>query len=98
MAREVKKLTWREFLAEFEPKVHKMLTESRGVDGCDGMVVMRCEVFDSSRFGEKTAMRYGPDCTFKTLEDTTKSPGGIYPTGLPSSAAFVYAYTTDKPE
>lgn len=94
---EPKKVTWSEFISHFNEDVRDQVAECRNRKNVDGMVGLVCQVLDSSRCGQLTAMIYGPGWTFKTLEDITSRPGGVYTTGLPSSAAFVEFYTTDKP-
>ena len=95
--REVKKLSWVEFLKQYDPSVHEAITFVRGKEGVTGVVTLQCEVLDSSRCGQITAIIYGPGCTFKTVDDMLKLPGGVYPTGLPSSASFPINFTEDKP-
>ena len=95
--RDVKKISWKDFLAQYDPSIRDAITENRWKVGVDGIVTLQCEVLDSSRCGMLTAMIYGPGCTYKSVEDMLKNPGGIYPTGLPSSAAFPINFTTDLP-
>ena len=95
--REVTKLSWEEFLKQYDSSIHEAITFKRGKKGVTGVVTLQCEVMDSSRCGQITAMIYGPGCTFKTVDDMLKLPGGVYPTGLPSSASFPINFTEDKP-
>ena len=96
--RDVKKLSWDEFIKQYDPSVHTAIAQNRVREGVTGVVTLQCEVMDSSRCGVLTAMVYGPGCTFKTVEDMLKLPGGVYPTGLPSSASFPVNYTEDLPK
>jgi hypothetical protein len=95
--RNVKKLSWKEFVKQYDKSVHEAIEVCRKRSDVTGMVTLQCEVLDSSRCGHLTAMIYGPGCTFKSVDDMLKLPGGVYPTGLPSSAAFPINYTEDMP-
>jgi len=92
---KIKKLSWAEFIAQFDESVQDTLSTRRKKEGVDGMVMLVNHVMDSSRLGDRTAMIYGPSCTFKSLEMITDQKGGVYINGLPSSASFVESYTTD---
>jgi hypothetical protein len=94
---DCKQVSWQEFLAMFDPKVHEALKANREKPGVDGIAVLECHVMDSSRLGDKTGLIYGPDCTFKSIDVMKEQKAGIYITGLPSSASFPIAYTTDMP-
>lgn len=94
---KAKQISFNEFLKEFDPSIHNTLKNVRNKQGVEGIAGLKCQVMDSSRFGMLTALIYGPDCTFKTVEQMD-IPQGVYVTGMPSSAAFVEFYTTDKPE
>lgn len=94
-----KQVSWKEFEENFDESVRDRIRQNRLKEGVDGMVVLECIVIDSSRLGQRTAMIYGPGCTFKDLESIEKvgKTQGVYVTGLPSSAAALVAFTTDKP-
>ena len=94
---EIKKLSWSEFLAQFDIEGHEAISTCRKKEGVDGVVMLVCHVLDSSRIGRRTAMIYGPSCTYKSLEKIQEQKGGVYTTGLPSSASFAESYTTDLP-
>ena len=93
-----KKLSWKEFIEQFDTDVRASIVSNRKKEGVDGVAMLVCHVLDSSRIGQRTAMIYGPSCTFKSLDMIQEQKGGIYPTGLPSSAAFAETYTTDNPQ
>ena len=93
---EPKKMTWAELELEFDPAVRTRIREARRVARTDGMAYLRCIVMDSSRFGDKTALRYGPECTFKSVAEITARTCGVYVTGLPSSAAACEGFTEDQ--
>jgi hypothetical protein len=95
--RDIKKLTWAEFIAQYDPSIQEAVINARKRPGVVGIVTLKCEVMDSSRCGQLTALIYGPDCTYKSVDHMASRPGGIYVTGLPSSAAFPYNYTEDSP-
>ena len=92
---EIRKLSWSEFIAQFDESIRDTLVTCRKKEGVDGMVMLVNHVMDSSRFGDRTAMIYGPSCTYKSLEMITEQKGGVYITGLPSSASFAESYTTE---
>ena len=94
MNNDNKKLTIEEYLDLFEPEVHDAIRESLTREGVAGAVCMVNQVFDSGRFGLRTSMIFGPGCTFKSIEkiERQSKPGGIYLTGLPSSASFPERY------
>ena len=94
---EPKKLSWPEFIAQFDESVQNAIENTRKKEGVEGMVMLVNHVLDSYRLGDKTAMIYGPACTFKSLESITEQKAGVYTTGLPSSASFAESYTTDMP-
>jgi hypothetical protein len=95
--RDVKKLSWQEFIAQYDPSVHDAISANRKKAGVDGVATLQCEVLDSSRCGILTALIYGPGCTYKSVDKMLEIPSGIYTTGLPSSAAFPINFTTDLP-
>jgi hypothetical protein len=97
MARDVKELSWKEFIKQYDKEVHEAIINVRKREGVTGVATLQCEVLDSSRCGMLTAMIYGPSCTYKTVDDMLKNPGGVYPTGLPSSASFPINFTVDLP-
>jgi len=91
------KLPWAEFIKQFDGSVHAFIASNRKKEDVTGVACLRCQVMDSSRFGQTTALIYGPTCTFKSVEQMEKQQGGIYITGLPSSASFPINYTEDLP-
>ena len=97
--RNIEKLSWGDFIKRYDKSVRNQIAEYRKRPGVSGVVTLKCEVMDSSRFGMETALIYGPGCTYKTLDDMVCKQGGmgIYLTGLPSSASFVYNHTEDMP-
>jgi hypothetical protein len=97
MSRDVKKLSWKEFIAQYDSKVVDAIAKNRMKPGVTGIVTLQCEVLDSSRCGMKTALIYGPECTYKSVDQMLENKGGVYVTGLPSSASFPVNYTEDMP-
>lgn len=95
--RELKKLSWSEFIAQYDKSVHDAIANNRKKEGVSGVATLQCEVLDSSRCGQMTALIYGPGCTYKTPKQMNEHPGGVYVTGLPSSASFAINYTEDMP-
>ena len=88
------KLSIDEYLDLFEPEIHDAIRESLAREGVVGAVSMVNQVFDSGRFGLRSSMVFGPGCAFKSIEQIEEQakPGGIYLTGLPSSASFPEGY------
>jgi hypothetical protein len=54
----------------------------------DGWMILECQQFDSSRFGQRTILPYGPRNTLHELPT-----GPISPRGLASDISVVIAYT-----
>lgn len=42
-----------------------------------GFMLLKCEVFDSSRFGDRVILPFGPNNTFKEIPDHPISPRGL---------------------
>lgn len=95
--RTVIKLSWKDFIKQYDKSVHDAIAANRKKPGVDGVATLQCAVLDSSQCGMLTALIYGPECTYKSIQDMLKNPGGIYITGLPSSASFPINYTEDIP-
>jgi hypothetical protein len=95
--RNVEKISWAEFIAQYDPSVQDAVAEARRRPGTVGIATLKCEALDSSRCGQLTALIYGPQCTYKSIDEMSSRPMGIYVNGLPSSAAFPYNYTEDMP-
>jgi hypothetical protein len=95
---KTKQVSWSEFLDQFEKEVHEDIATARKRPGVDGIACMVCQMMDSSRFGRKTALIYGPGCTYSSIEMIEAQQCGVYLTGLPSSASFPITHTTDLPK
>lgn len=58
---------------DFDEKVHKAMKTILFGDTPQGkvagMVIFECGDFDSSHHGERKGLVYGPDCTYKTLDE-----------------------------
>jgi hypothetical protein len=91
------KLSWAEFVKQFDESVHDAIAEARKRPGIAGIACTENHVMDSSLLGQVTAMVYGPVCTFKSVEHMEEQRGGVYITGLPSSASFPINYTEELP-
>ena len=57
--REVTKLSWADFLKQYDSSVHDAIARNRVKEGVTGVVTLQCAVLDSSRCGHLTAMIYG---------------------------------------
>jgi hypothetical protein len=91
------KLPWAEFIKQFDGFVHDAIIQNRIRPGVTGVACLQNQVMDSSQFGQTTALIYGPFCTFQSIEHMEEQQGGVYVTGLPSSASFPINYTEDLP-
>lgn len=65
---ELKKTTFEEVLKMFDPKVHDALKANYEKKGTQGIVVFENLQMDSSNFGQRTALIYGPGCSYPTLD------------------------------
>ncbi len=88
----VEKLDWCTFLALFDESVHGAVTAARLAQGTSALVAFENMALDSSRMGERTAMRVGPGCSY-TLEEAVKSHLGQ----TPSVFQYPRAYTDEVP-
>ena len=86
-------LSWAEFAEKFDPEVHKLLIESRQRPGVVALVLFENQQMDSSKFGNRSALRVGPSCSTKTVEELD----GKWLFDLPSVRQYAVAYTTDVP-
>lgn len=86
----MKKITEAELLEMFDPEVHDRLRAS--LDKHDGLVVFENQAFDSSQFGARSALPYGPEASNKRLEDLE----GKWLNDLPSQRQYAVAYCTRK--
>lgn len=59
--------TFDELLKMFDPRVHDAMKANFGRMDVEGIVVFECLDVDSPHFGKRTALIYGPGCTYKTL-------------------------------
>lgn len=58
-----------EFLRQFDESVHEVIRQKLEPQGVAGVACFECVQLDSSHLGERTAMIYGPACTYKTIEE-----------------------------
>ena len=80
----MKKVTFDEFAAAYcETQVQtpdnlkEILLKQKVTFNPDGWMLLECEQFDSSKFGDKVILPYGPNNTFKTPPDHPISPRGL---------------------
>jgi len=92
----MKKISFEELLALFDESVHRQLREVFSLPITTGMVVFENQQMDSSRFGERTAVIVGPECTYKTVQECE----GRHLHDLPSQRQYATYYTEkeDAPE
>jgi hypothetical protein len=95
--RDVKNISWPEFIKQYDPSIQDAVANARRNPKATGIATLQCEVMDSSQFGDLFALIYGPECTYKSIENMLENSGGIYVTGLPSSASFPINYTEEMP-
>lgn len=68
-----------DYLALFDKEVHAAILERLNRKDVDGVVCFVNLDFSSSQFGHRTALIYGPGCTYKTLEETAAGHLGDVP-------------------
>lgn len=64
---EIRQLSMAEYLALFDESVHGAIKARFEMSGVHGSICCENLQMDSSAFGAKTAMIYGPGCTFNSL-------------------------------
>lgn len=89
----MKKLSWQEFVGQFDLSTHKQLEEQRRKPGVVALVCAENHMFESSCFGRRSALIVGPDCTYKSVE----SCEGKWLYDLPSQRQYFQNYTEDQP-
>jgi len=65
----VKQKTFKELLTDFDPSVHGLLEDKMVGSHVEGMIVFENIQMDSSAFGDRSAVIYGPSCTLKSPAD-----------------------------
>ncbi len=66
MARTLKQLTREELFALFDAEVHGALEHRLAQEHVAGLLVFENLQLDSRELGQRTAVIYGPSCTFKS--------------------------------
>lgn len=84
----MKQITFEQLLEMFDPDVHPRLKDNFKQTHVTGMVVFENQQMDSSRFGHRTAMIVGPQCTYKTVEECE----GKHLHDLPSQRQYATAF------
>jgi hypothetical protein len=84
----MKKLTRDELFAMFDKEVHNILTERLNRPDVTGMVVFVNQDMCSSQLGQSTALIVGPNCTYKSWQETE----GKWLNDLPSQRQYAEAY------
>jgi hypothetical protein len=64
-----KEITMDELLAQFHPSVHDAIRRAAQLPGTTHLVMFENQLFDSSRFGERSVLAIGPGRSTKTLEE-----------------------------
>ena len=72
-------VTLPQFLSYFDESVHVSITLLANNPDTDGLVCFENLQMDSSCFGDRTAVCYGPSRTYKTLEDLSSGRLGDVP-------------------
>lgn len=78
--------TWskEEFLAQFDPEVHPRINALLERPDVHGLILFENPNFDSSAFGERTAVIFGPGCTYKSAGEVE----GKWLNDLPSQRQY----------
>jgi hypothetical protein len=84
--------TWEEFLAQFDEEVHSRLREVMNREGVSSLVMFENQMFDSSAFGQRTALCVGSGCTYKSVEEAA----GMHLGEVPSRFQYPLLYTSHK--
>ena len=62
------KLTKKEFFDKFDESVHKQMEEKLNMPNVQGFILFENVTFDSSRFGDRTAVVFGNGYTYESWE------------------------------
>lgn len=84
----MKKITMDELLTQFDASVHDALRALAEKPGTSHLVVFENQMLDSSALGQRSALRIGPACTTKTLDEAARGWLG----DLPSQRKYPTAY------
>jgi len=84
----MKELSWLEFVAWFDASVHEQLRAALDKPGIVALVLFENQLMDSSHFGERTALRVGPECTYKDVAACE----GHWLNDLPSQRQYPVAF------
>lgn len=84
----MKEITFEQLLEKFHESTHERFRGFRDDLGNTYIVLFENQMFDSSAFGERTAVAVGPDKTYKTLADVANG----WLNDLPSQRQYPIAY------
>lgn len=76
------------FLGMFDPSVHAAIESRLARPGVIGVACFENQDFSSSRFGDRTALIYGPGCTIKTRDEIAKQRLGDVPSRFQYPVAY----------
>jgi hypothetical protein len=85
----MKKITMDELLKQFDESVHDRLRALAEKPGTSHLVVFENQMLDSSQAGARSALRIGPACTTKTLDEAAGGWLGDLPSERKYPVAFV---------
>ena len=89
----IKRLTKEQFFDLFDPSVHEAMCEAlKRYPSAIGLVSWEVLTMDSSRFGERCATVFGPDNTFKSINECENR----WLRDLPSGRQYPVAYVTSE--
>lgn len=73
----------------FDPRIRPQIRSFWGRPGTTGIAVFENQQLDSRHCGKRTAVCFGPGCTYKTAQDID----GSHLYDLPSQRQYPVAYT-----
>jgi len=85
----MKEVTFEEFLKMFDERVHGAIRRAIDIHDAEGFIVFENQAMDSSHLGERTAVVFGPTCTYKSPEEAE----GRWLNDLPSQRQYPVAWT-----
>ena len=86
----IQEASWIEFLELFDRSVWSHIEKRQAQDHVSGVMCMDNPDFCSSEFGKRTAMIFGPGCTYQTAEEASKAVLGADSASRRQYAAYVY--------
>ena len=84
----MKEMTKEELFALFDQSVHGLLKAALKRPDTEGLLVFENQQMDSSSFGRRSAVRFGPNCTY--INPSSAEGKWLY--GLPSQRQYLIGF------